>query len=228
VKIFIVPLGVFLVKLYRQGWEEMWRRVRENVQDSAIATAGIWTILILFNVLYTLPHDINLQAQQVRLPNLVIPSPPPSAFIKTEKNDVVRTVKVNPLIEIAPVYGNLKQRCINLSGEIAQLVQHRTDQINNGQMYPRPLTEERYLTWLKSNDTEFRHNYVPDAEAMRDELSALHIKDERLDQILDEDLDNRRLLQSRPQLSENNFGLMGVYDFQVIGERLGVLCNQLP
>jgi hypothetical protein len=68
VKVLLVPVGVLLVKLYRQGWSAVWEHAKENLKATVVVTVGVWASLILFNLLYTVPHAINLQAENTPPP----------------------------------------------------------------------------------------------------------------------------------------------------------------
>jgi len=64
VKIIFVPVAIFLVKVWRQSRRVMWQRIRENLEDTAIATVSIWAILIGYNMFYSIPHKINEEARK--------------------------------------------------------------------------------------------------------------------------------------------------------------------
>jgi hypothetical protein len=63
----IVPAAILLIKL-RHGWKSMTERVRKNLEDTLIASVVVWVLLILFNFVYTVPHEIIKQAAQVGPP----------------------------------------------------------------------------------------------------------------------------------------------------------------
>ena len=117
VKIIIVPLAVFLVKLRRQGWNVMWQRIIANVKDTAIATAIVWTILIGFNMFYSVPHRINDEAKKVFIPHpskVVIPSNKSGISVRSQVSHY--SMEPVPILErggiiMAPFYLDEKLTC---------------------------------------------------------------------------------------------------------------------
>lgn len=140
--------------------------------------------------------------------------------------------RIKPNVTVLPpsAFGNLKQRCNQLSASITQLVKHRYDQLQNAPAYARPLTPEKILEWRISNNNEFRGGYfgsqVETAKTLRDELAQLHIQDARLDSILSSDDRNQMLAKSNPQIPQLSW--INISDMEQIAERLLVLSSMLP
>lgn len=165
------------------------------------------------------PPSIQTKAEEVAKRS---PSP------KTEPPSPVKAPpKQSPPIQIAPFFGDLKARCISLSQGISELVRHRYDQLEN--KYPKPLTAERRQEWHRSNDVEFRHEYLAQVKAIRDEFAVLHYVDNDLDQILERDQRNAQFRTVFPvQGVPQELGWIDIYDIQKVAERLLVLASKLP
>lgn len=131
------------------------------------------------------------------------------------------------IIQVAPSYGNLRERTIAVSQQIQRLVQHRKEQFLNETVYPRPLTPERYQVWLQSNDNEYRSCCDESVKEIHDEFTTLHITDDYLNEMLKRDADDeqyRMLPQNNPL---HKIGLLSILKMQAIGEQLAVLANDL-
>src|ERR1700675_6686 len=133
----------------------------------------------------------------------------------------------SPPLQIAPVYGNLKQRSLDLSQQIAQLVHHREVMFDNKRIYPRPLTKERYKEWEKSNDAELRP-FIAQVKVIRDEFRTFHIEDNELNEILKHDEENDQYRKLSPGEPFYWMGWINIADMKIIAVRLTVLANQVP
>jgi Carboxypeptidase regulatory-like domain len=133
-----------------------------------------------------------------------------------------------PGVILTPAYGNLKLRCTKLSGQIAQLVGERNNMLNDEKIYPRPLTRERWQTWVRSNDGVFRGQLMAQVDAIHDELAELHIHDNDLDEILKRDRENDQFRQLSPGQLFYGMGWLSIFDIEKIGERLAALASQIP
>ena len=69
--------------------------------------------------------------------------------------------------------------------------------------------------------------FLPKVKAMRDEFGELHIRDERLDEILNRDDEHIKARQVYPQLPPGS-GYISIFDIQETGDRLTVLASQIP
>jgi len=149
-----------------------------------------------------------------------------------EKPNPTITSQPTVPIEIAPSYGNLKQRTVDLAQAVAGLVQHRYDKQKTYLTIPSlskdgHLTEAGWNEWAFSNDEEFRHFDLDKVKAIHEEFVELHIHDRQLEEILDRDDKNIKARQEVPQLPPE-FGYISIFDMQTIGERLMFLANELP
>jgi hypothetical protein len=155
--------------------------------------------------------------------NHALASPQPAPPKKTEA--------ITP-VEIAPAYGNLKPRCVELSDGIAEFVRHRNDQLQNEKLYPKPLTQERADEWQRSNDSGFRTSFMEQVKTLHDDLARVNLRDSKLDGILksDQDLQEtvRLRMQSFPGQQPKGMGWIQITQIARIGERLAVLAKQIP
>lgn len=200
----------------------------DRSQDSIILRRQ--NILALLRNEYILSHD-NVSAAL-----MAGTEQPPSDWVNQRLRQLGETWSVAsypqvkpqqpPQIQIATSYGNLKERCTALATNVAALVRHRYDQEKKYPNYPR-LSIDGLKEWYRSNDLEFRHLYLPQVKAVRDEFALLHIKDERLDEILNRDQEHIQLRQSYPQISPD-IGYVTIFEMQDIAERLMALAAQIP
>src|SRR5271154_1658215 len=82
VTLIIVPAIAFVRTFWKQGRYASWRKLRENLQITGVVTLAIWFVIILFNALYTIPHQITVQAGSTVAPPLRLPRPPEFALVK--------------------------------------------------------------------------------------------------------------------------------------------------
>lgn len=122
--------------------------------------------------------------------------------------------------------GNVKERCVDLAARIRDKISHRYEQLSK---YPQPITRESLETWLKSNDSEFRHwmdgDEVQQAKVLRDDLAQLHLRDLRLDEILDDDDRNLARAKSDPRFIP--YAWMSIEQMKEIADRLSALADKI-
>ena len=68
VYIVVVPLILLGRRLYKEGSRGAPTMISEGIKDTVMITAIIWAPLLFFNLLYTLPHQINSQAEAINSP----------------------------------------------------------------------------------------------------------------------------------------------------------------
>jgi uncharacterized membrane protein YesL len=73
VYIVVVPLILLGRRLYKEGSRGAPTMISEGINDTVIITATIWALLLFFNLLYTLPHQINSQAEAINSPAVPFP-----------------------------------------------------------------------------------------------------------------------------------------------------------
>jgi len=142
----------------------------------------------------------------------------------------ISKIKPNVTVLPPPTFGNLKERCNILAANITALVKHRFDQLQKSPAYAQPLTAEKMREWNRSNDAEFRDaafgSPVQTAKELRNELAQLHIREARLDAILDRDNKNIKLAEADQQ-GWPEFRWMNIYNMEEIARRISVLANQI-
>ena len=128
-------------------------------------------------------------------------------------------------ISIAPYYGNLKSRAINLGQRIVSFAQERRNRWNNeisSEAYAKLSNSERYdrySEWLRSNEVLFRGDYFDEVNALHDELAEVHLHDPELDRILSDDKEEMMLPKRMP---------MDIDTMENVGERLIDLAKRIP
>jgi len=85
VSVVIVPIPILIRKWVKQGWHGLRVHIFENVRDTVVYTALIWSLFIGFNLFVTIPGRIRAKADQIPSPLVVHPSPPDWAH-KFERN----------------------------------------------------------------------------------------------------------------------------------------------
>lgn len=161
-----------------------WFRVFIPSLELGLALAGIFSVCwMIFSV------------GALKIPRICPPKVPDFALEKSKPHAPAPIERVKPplpnsaqpFIQVAPSYGNLKPRTLELSRQLAEFVQHRYDQYQNAVIYPKPITRENHLKWLWSTDVEYRQYYADNVVSLRDEFSVLHLKDVQLENILQRD-----------------------------------------
>jgi hypothetical protein len=126
----------------------------------------------------------------------------------------------------APVYGNLRERCLKLSGELDNLSKYRNAKFEDRATYPRPLTRERVNEWLRSNNIRMEP-FLPRIIALRDELAQMYFHDEILDSFLKKHQENLEIKRTHPEF-DDNFVWLKVEDMDTVAECFRRLANQIP
>lgn len=148
-----------------------------------------------------------------------------------------RTIVVQPLpqvnqppqqqIQIAPSYGNLKARCLNLSRVLTALYAQRYEQFQANIAIHNPIPPEEFEGWRRSTDNLYRYRENEVIE-MRDDLARVNLEDNELNALLRQDEENSRYRNLRPQESLYGMGWMSAENIKSMGERFAILANQIP
>jgi hypothetical protein len=109
---------------------------------------------------------------------------PPNVVVKTPPH--TQTPPPPTTIEIAPAYGNLRDRCFEMAAEIGRGLQFR-NMIRPKAEDGKPVTAQQMHDWELGNDHFYRFCCEQDVMKLDDELAELHIRDPELDQILARD-----------------------------------------
>ena len=181
-------------------------------------------------ILTLLRHEWILSHKNVSPGLLAGTEQPPSNWINQRLKQLGETWSVEgtppgPPITTGISYGNLKERCTNLAMQITYFGRHRYDQLQNAPAYVKPLTPEKVTEWNRSNDGEFRQEYLSQVIAMRDEFAALHIRDPRLDDILRRDRENAQE-RLNPQFAWA--GWISIDDIKQIAASLEYFATRTP
>jgi hypothetical protein len=163
---------------------------------------------------------------------------PPKALPPTGTSPVVKpppkhpvqpatkpTPQSPPPAQTAPVYGNLKQRCLQLSGELIEFASNREGLMNN--RYPHVSADE-FNGWRLGTDRIFRMRHARQIKDLRDELATFHFKDVELDEILDGDDRNEQSRNLPRESPSYGSGWIATSHIRGIGERLAVLAKRIP
>lgn len=129
-----------------------------------------------------------------------------------------------PAIAIAPSFGNLQGRALELANDLDVFVQQRKDQFLK---IPSPQPQQDVETWAYSTDGVFRIKYWNRVMSVHDDFAKLNFRDEGLDETIS---DYSRSLQERtPRREEEKLThYIDIPEIQSIAERLRVLATQLP
>ena len=181
-------------------------------------------------ILTLLRHEWILSHKNVSPGLLAGTEQPPSNWVNQRLKQLGETWSVEgtppgPPITTGISYGNLKERCANLAMQITYFVRHRYDHLQNAPAYAKPLTPEKVTEWNRSNDAEFRQEYLSRVIAMHDEFAALHIRDPRLDDILNKDRENAQE-RLNPQFAWA--GWIGIDDIKQIAASLEYFAGRTP
>jgi hypothetical protein len=171
---------------------------------------------------------------------------PPKTFVPTEKWSayiVVNTTTVvsmpvrrptsikvpllppQTVVQTAPVYGNLKQRCLELVGQLNEFATERADLMNT--RYPH-VSELEFNGWRSATDKIFRVRYLRQIKNLRDELGTFHFQDEELDEILEADDRNEEARKIPRRSPFYGSGWITTVHIRVLGERLAALASRIP
>jgi hypothetical protein len=138
------------------------------------------------------------------------------------------------IVQTGPVFGNIRDRAIALADDIMR------DPCMHGwtgwpkpwtcspsasaiEQYPRVKTAEdlpRRHEWDLNRSVVFRHFSLKKVRSMRDEFSELHIRNDRLDEILR----NEETSNSNSTMTVN----IDVTDIQQVAESLKIMAGQVP
>lgn len=144
-----------------------------------------------------------------------------------------------PVIETAPAFGNIKERAIALSEEIMQdlymhgwnerdpRVPHVMPPVEHMKM-PPAATVEQMEDWNRRRSNKFRFTFFARVLDIRNEFAQLHLRDKRLDQLVDEE---ERVAQANEQLAAaGKQGQINILpqEIEEVAERLKVLAVQVP
>lgn len=232
-KIIVVPSGILLAKIIRHGLREMYQRFKENIKDTVLGTAIVWTCLVIFNALYTVPKQIKEIADSVVVPRLKfgIPTPPPTYFVPVKNNTAKREKAPGkehpPIVQmVTPSYGNLKMRCNKLAAEVEALAVHRDEverEFSDDKTMSGAEKLRRYQIWHVSNWIEFR-TFLDRVIDMQQECAKHDIRDDELERLIAK----MRELSTEPLLPMEKMRGVGSFDIHRIAGRLKVLADQIP
>jgi hypothetical protein len=130
------------------------------------------------------------------------------------------------VIQMAPPYGNLAARCEELGKAIISAAEQRKKE------QPDPVRHrEEYKDWYRSNDGIFFHARIyPHVVKIHQELSAVHIDDARLDELIARHEQyfqaRQRNVQAATDWPEGYH--LSIDDIISIGELLRFLATQIP
>ena len=128
------------------------------------------------------------------------------------------------VVEMAPSYGNLKQRTEDAAKAIDNFVEQRNRVLHDPTIFRQPVSEPDGLKWEKENDRLFSHVLLPDVLAVREALHKFNYDDKDLNDSLQI---AQQQLQSRDQQKENP-DYISLYEMEDIAARLHILANQVP
>ena len=136
------------------------------------------------------------------------------------------TAPKTTIIQTQAPYGNLAARCEGLGRAIISTVEQRN------KVRPDPATHgEEYKEWYRLNDGMFFHaRFYSDVSKIQKELSAVHIDDPRLDELIERHEgyfeSRQRNVQGATEHPEAYH--LSIDDIREIGERFKFLATQVP
>jgi hypothetical protein len=150
------------------------------------------------------------------------PSPPePVRKIPSSKPN--SRPKVNQPIQIAPSYGNLKERTLVLAQDIESFYQER---MKREERIDPARTVELHKIWVASNDTLFDSQYWESVVSVRNECAGFHQIRPELDRIIERHQKELQRRRDNPQLPAFVTSI-DISDIREIGVQLAALASQL-
>jgi hypothetical protein len=206
---------------HARTWRHKWKSLTEN-------QTGLF-LLAVFAVVIGVPgtyfsyrgwQDLHQPKEEPAKPidtvkptEPVVPPPTKTKLLQKPKS-VPPPPLPTPVIQTAPVYGNLKARCEALTTDISTFMQRRYSALHDPKIYPPPQTLASAYKWETSNDSEFRGRYLEQVKGILDELRGFHISDPALDGIL-------KMHQSPTQF-------FFMHDIEIVNSRLTAMASELP
>jgi len=210
-----------------------------------IAWALFATVAVLTSEGVRWAHARHLRASALEPSKPQPPNAPAIAFDKTPHRPPARPrppEKEQPqpsqtIIQVAPTYGNIKQRAIALSREIIlYLTEHGWNVPPGSPLYGQPGIQqmptgtEELQQWVHSRSSYFRWTFLPKVLELRNEFAQIHLKDQELDDFFSaEGMIEETTHVIAPRTTQSVLG----HDIlpqrmERIAERLQVLANQVP
>jgi hypothetical protein len=226
----LYPLADLIGQWGKNGWklQALRQHWKERIK-SGVLIAVVWWFALLSYQLFAVARQIRLDARRVHVPHLKAPTPPGFAYIKTERN--AESPSQARIIQVEPPYGNLAERCDSLGRSIINFA--------NGRLSERPPMDEahrgQYMQWYSTNDGLFRFRVQEDIGKIYQELSELHIRDARLNDLLKRGQEtyayrNESELTMKNCTEHADFPPchLSVDEIKETGERLVFLATQVP
>lgn len=185
---------------------------------------ALWICVVLMwsgtKVILEIYNQANNQVPS-SLPEDLRPSIPEFAIYKTPRPEPRRLA--------APYFGNLRERCVELSRELLAFVTYRRekmreierDAIQTGKMY------DRMRTWSGSTTSMFRNQFMERLLKLQQELAEFHIDDERMSQILKSEQQTIARERSHPVLLMKEGSWTHLGDVEELSNRLQIVSEKL-
>ena len=167
-------------------------------------------------------------------------TPHPTLHGQTEKSQV-SPPQPPTVIEIAPAFGNIKERAVALSQEIMQdlymhgwregdpRVPHVLPPIEHMKI-PPAATLEQMEDWTRRRSDKFRYVFLPRVLEIRNEFAQLHLRDRELDEFFETEETisqaSRQLAGTGQQRHVDRVILP--QEIEEVAERLRALAGQIP
>jgi hypothetical protein len=185
------------------------------------STFVLSVIVVIFIVVTFLWPKLSVQ------PSIQEPAPRPSP---------PASVPTRPAVQLAPTFGNLKERTLALSQEIMEdLSRHGwrekqpVDRRSPNFHMPDVTDIEGLQKWIQTRSIHFRFRFLNRVIDLRNEFSQLHLRDERLDRFIESE---GMIEQANQMMRQQNLAGMRQIDIlpqqiEEVAERLVVLANQI-
>jgi len=125
-----IILTLLVTHIVRGARGDMSEGTKKDLEIGLTVYAIVFLILFVpifvYHLLIKVPSEIRTRAENVRVPDMRqwIPLPP----LWDGTAPAIRRPIAAGQVSIVPAYGNLRERCIVLSQEIGEFVEHRYDQ----------------------------------------------------------------------------------------------------